>query len=85
MRVGLVVVIAIAGCDSPRPPDMPSWQVDVMPLFAANCVRCHAHPFRGDGSTALRLDSFDDTELADGSIASGASKSVQPRDNRLTG
>jgi hypothetical protein len=72
------VLGALAGsaCDSPTPPDKPSWQVDVMPLFAANCVRCHAYPFRGDGATALRLDSFDDTELADGNIASGASRSV---------
>ncbi|HEU0033944.1 MAG TPA: hypothetical protein VFQ53_25120 [Kofleriaceae bacterium] len=71
------LTLVIAACSSDAAPDRPSWQVDVMPLFAANCVRCHAYPFRGDGATALRLDSFDDTELADGNVASGASKSVQ--------
>ena len=77
MRAALAIGIVLAACESPTPPDRPSWQVDVMPLFAANCVRCHAYPFRGDGATALRLDSFDDSELADGNIATGASKSVQ--------
>lgn len=77
MRGLLAIAITLAACDSPMPPDRPSWQVDVMPLFAANCVRCHAYPFRGDGATALRLDSFDDSELADGNVATGASKSVQ--------
>jgi len=77
--------ILIAACGTSSAPDEPSWQVDVMPLFAANCVRCHAYPFRGGGTrsdgtprtSALRLDSFDDTELADGNVASGAAKSVQ--------
>jgi hypothetical protein len=73
---GWLAIVALAACEPPTPPDRPSWQVDVMPLFAANCVRCHAYPFRGDGSTALRLDSFDDTELADGNVATGASKSA---------
>ena len=41
-------------------------------------MRCHAYPFRGtDGISALRLDSFEDTELADGNVATGAAKSVQ--------
>lgn len=72
----VVLALGAAACDQPTPPDVPSWQVDVMPLFAANCVRCHAYPFRGDGATALRLDAFDDTELADGNVASGAGRSA---------
>jgi hypothetical protein len=84
MRRTLALTL-IAACGTSSPPDEPSWQVDVMPLFAANCVRCHAYPFRGGGTrddgtprtSALRLDSFDDTELADGNVASGAAKSVQ--------
>lgn len=72
-----VLALGVSACNAPTPPDKPSWQVDVMPLFAANCVRCHAYPFRGDGATALRLDSFDDTVLADGGIASGASRNVR--------
>ena len=73
----IATVLSISACESPTPPEKPSWQVDVMPLFAANCVRCHAYPFRGDGATALRLDAFDDTVLANDDIASGASRSVQ--------
>jgi hypothetical protein len=73
-----LAMIALASCASEQAPIEPSWQVDVMPLFAANCVRCHAYPFRGtDGISALRLDSFEDTELADGNVASGAARSVQ--------
>ena len=84
--LGLLGIVAAPGCASPEAPIAPSWQVDVMPLFAANCVRCHAYPFRGGGTrtdgspraSALRLDSFDDVELADGNVATGASKSIQP-------
>ena len=70
-------LVALAACASEQAPVEPSWQVDVMPLFAANCVRCHAYPFRGDGVSALRLDTFEDVELADGNVATGAAKSVQ--------
>jgi len=83
-RIAIIAVVAI-GCASSEPPATPSWQVDVMPLFAANCVRCHAYPFRGGGTrtdgtprtSALRLDTFDEVELADGNVASGAAKSIQ--------
>ena len=77
MRGALVSLLLAAACGPSRAPTEPTWQVDVMPLYAANCVRCHSYPFRGVGTTALRLDSFDDTELADGNVASGAAKSVQ--------
>lgn len=78
--------LALAACATESAPIEPSWQVDVMPLVAANCVRCHAYPFRGGGTrgdgtprtSALRLDTFDDVELADGNVASGAAKSIQP-------
>ncbi len=73
------------GCGTNDAPIEPSWQVDVMPLFAANCVRCHAYPFRGGGTRAdgtprvstLRLDAFDEAELADGGIASGVVRNVR--------
>ena len=42
-------MVALAACASEEASVEPSWQVDVMPLVAANCVRCHAYPFRGDG------------------------------------
>jgi hypothetical protein len=84
VRAEAVIAFAcvVAGCDDLVAPEQPSWQVDVMPLFAANCVRCHAYPFRGNGATALRLDSFDDTVLPETDdaaiqvVANGAAKSA---------
>jgi hypothetical protein len=89
-RIAIIAIVSV-GCSSSDAPVEPSWQVDVMPLFAANCVRCHGYPFRGGGTradgtpriSALRLDTFDDVELADGNVATGAAKSIQ-RIFRLT-
>jgi hypothetical protein len=38
-----------------------------MPILAANCVRCHGYPSIGFAPPNLRLDSYDDLEIA-GSI-----------------
>lgn len=73
----ILIACAAAACSEPLvAPAMPSWQTDVMPLFAANCVRCHMYPHRGDGQTALRLDSFDDTLHPGGRVAKGASPTI---------
>ena len=78
MRLAAITLAsAAAACSEPLvAPTTPSWQTDVMPLFAANCVRCHMYPHRGDGQTALRLDSFDDTLHPGGRVAKGASPTV---------
>ncbi len=62
MRAALL--LAIAGCGLGEPPAQPSWQVDVMPVLAANCVRCHAYPTLGFAAPGLRLDSYDSIEVA---------------------
>lgn len=82
MRRFTFIAAILAGCSEPAAPVEPSWQVHVAPLLAANCVRCHAYPFRGeyvdeDGAvvtSSLRLDSFDDVELADDRFATAAGK-----------
>ncbi len=58
------VVVLAAGCALDEPPLQPSWQVDVMPVLAANCVRCHGFPSNVTAPFGLRLDSFDNIEVA---------------------
>lgn len=58
-----LLVIALAGCGLGEPPAQPSWQVDVMPVLAANCVRCHTYPTLGFAAPGLRLDSYDSVEV----------------------
>lgn len=54
-----IATIALVGCGLDDPPSQPSWQVDVMPVLAANCVRCHSYPTLGFAAFGLRLDSYD--------------------------
>lgn len=58
-----LALITIAGCGLDEPPAQPSWQVDVMPVLAANCVRCHTYPTLGFAAPGLRLDSYDEVEV----------------------
>lgn len=75
---------AAVGACTASAPAQPSFQDDVMPILAANCVRCHAVPSIGGapGATActtpagggvtwcgLRLDSYDDTIVDEGDPA----------------
>jgi len=59
----LALALALAGCGLDEPPVQPSWQVDVMPILAANCVRCHGYPANGFAAFGLRLDSYDSVEV----------------------
>lgn len=61
--VATLVALA-AGCALDQPPLQPSWQVDVMPVLAANCVRCHGFPVNVTAPFGLRLDSFANIEVA---------------------
>jgi hypothetical protein len=57
----LVVVVAVAaasGCALDDPPEVPSWQVDVMPVLAASCVRCHGVPQNPLVPSDFRLDAY---------------------------
>ncbi|MFN0249686.1 MAG: hypothetical protein ACKV2T_22585 [Kofleriaceae bacterium] len=63
----LVATIALTAC-IPDPPARPSFQVDVLPILAANCVRCHGSPALGGAPSEFRLDAFDDAVIRDGTM-----------------
>jgi hypothetical protein len=65
--------VALAGCLADVPEE-PSWQVDVMPIVAGNCIRCHRYPPTGFATPGFRLDSYGPTTLADGNTIRGASE-----------
>ncbi|MBA3541698.1 MAG: hypothetical protein H0T79_18940 [Deltaproteobacteria bacterium] len=60
-----------AGCAMDEAPAQPSWQVDVMPVLAANCVRCHGFPTNGLATFGIRFDAYDDTEVVGVRATSG--------------
>ena len=72
----LVVTLAAAACATDPVPAQPSWQVDVLPVLAANCVRCHGYPTSGFATPGFRLDSFGPTLLASGELIRGASENA---------
>ncbi len=65
MRAALHLALlgAVAGCGLDDPPEVPSWQVDVMPVLAANCVRCHGYPLNPLVPSSFRLDAYAPTSL----------------------
>ncbi len=52
-----IILIAVTAC-APGVPDEPSYQRDVAPILAANCVRCHGIPVLGGAPPNFRLDSY---------------------------
>lgn len=66
MRILLAATfVAFAAC-VPDAPARPSFQLDVLPILGANCVRCHGAPTLGGAPEDLRLDGFDDAILREG-------------------
>ncbi len=68
----LLALVMISAC-TPSVPDEPSFQLDVLPLLAANCQRCHGTPFLYDVPPDFRLDTFGDTVVSAEETLSGAS------------
>ncbi len=66
-----LVAFAFPGC-VPDVPETPSFQEDVLPILAANCVRCHGLPVLGGAPEEFRLDSFANTVVTDGLPGAGA-------------
>jgi hypothetical protein len=56
----------------PDAPETPSFQQDVLPILAANCVRCHGYPALGGAPASLRLDSYGPVAIDDTRTISGA-------------
>jgi hypothetical protein len=61
----LLAITSLSAC-VPDAPAQPSFQVDVLPILAANCVRCHGAPTIGGAPTDFRLDAFGDTIIREG-------------------
>ncbi len=53
---------ALVAC-VPDAPATPSFQQDVMPILAANCLRCHSTPAIGGAPEEFRLDVLDDVTV----------------------
>jgi hypothetical protein len=68
----LAAVLLVAACSSPEAPGNPSWIMDVRPILAANCVRCHGYPATGGAPTSFRLDLYENTTTDDGQVILGA-------------
>lgn len=62
-RATLLSILAALGACAPDVPATPSFQQDVLPILAANCVRCHGAPAIGGAPEYLRFDTFDDVVL----------------------
>ncbi len=60
-------VVALAACAADVP-DNPSFQEDVLPILAANCVRCHGSPPIGGAATFFRLDMYATSAAPDGDV-----------------
>lgn len=78
VRAALVtpLVLGALACATEPVPSQPSWQVDVMPVLAANCVRCHGYPTNGFATPGFRLDSYGPTLLASGDLIGGAGENA---------
>lgn len=70
---GLVIAVgaSLAACTATGASN-PSFQQDVMPILAANCVRCHSYPTLGGAPEYFRLDVFGDVIVRDGRPRSAA-------------
>jgi hypothetical protein len=59
-----LAALALPACTADAPAS-PSYQRDVAPILAANCLRCHGAPALGGASAGLRLDSYSDLAVPD--------------------
>jgi len=62
----LVAPLMLAWACTPEVPVTPSFQQDVLPILAANCVRCHGFPTIGGAPAEFRLDSFSEVAVSAG-------------------
>lgn len=76
-RIIFFAVILVAAC-APDVPGTPSFQQDVLPVLAANCLRCHSAPQIGGAPEAFRLDSFEDVTVRERLIPEGDPRCAPP-------
>ncbi len=68
---------ALIAC-APDAPATPSFQTDVMPILAGNCLRCHAAPVIGGAPESFRLDVLEDVTVRERTIPEGDSACTPP-------
>src|SRR6185312_13499319 len=59
----LLSLIWVAACVSA--PAAPTWQGDVLPVIASNCVKCHGYPAEFGAPAGFRLDVLEDSDAID--------------------
>jgi len=69
---------ALIAC-TPDAPASPSFQTDVMPILAGNCLRCHAAPVIGGAPEHFRLDVLDDVTVRERTLPEGDPACTPPR------
>lgn len=72
IRLSAIVTLAACAADVP---ETPSFQLHVLPILAAQCVRCHGYPALGGAPPELRLDVYGDVVVRGG----------RPRDPKTEG
>ncbi len=56
----LTALASLAAACAPAAPANPTWEQDVKPILAANCVRCHRNPPANGAPGTFRLDVCED-------------------------
>ena len=70
--------LALFAC-TPDAPASPSFQTDVMPILAGNCLRCHAAPVIGGAPEYFRLDVLEDVTVRERTLPAGDPACTPPR------
>ena len=63
MKTPALLSLVLAACASA--PATPTWQGDVLPVMAANCVKCHGYPAEFGAPAGFRLDVLEDSTTID--------------------
>jgi cytochrome c553 len=66
--LSLLAALGMAAC-APSVPANPTWEEDVKPILAANCVRCHRDEPQNNAPMTFRLDACEDTGAKMGAAA----------------
>jgi len=72
MTRNLLALGVLLGACTADVPSSPSFQQHVLPILAANCVRCHGYPAIGGAPRGFRLDSYGDVAIDDETKLTGA-------------
>lgn len=79
---GTTLAVLVSAC-APELPSTPSFQTDILPALAGNCVRCHGVPPIGGAPAYFRLDAYETVVLREATLApEDPACTASPRDPR---